>query len=267
MLYFNSNGSLLKEDELLYDFHSASTNFTTRVYEIVPLSELSEQNLEPYYFNVMAFMRVYRMPIPISYTLEFFVEQIQQVFEQNRVSLDDYFIKWEVVLIGQESHFFLSLKQKPQIKYIEEPADGFDLFKDAYWNAGFVSGIPSVTPSVFSLATGFCNDHQLSDVAIINERKELVHTLKGFLFLRFGEVLKTPSEQTGVYRLQARTAFLDAIAKQGAYVLEQSVMTPFELQRADECFIYRPEGVLVGVQGYRKKRYALEAVQSLRVLV
>lgn len=267
MLYFNSNGSLRKEDELLYDFHSASANFTTRVYEIVTLSELSDQTLEPYYFNMMAFMRVFRMPIPISYTLEFFVDQIQQVVEQNEVSLAEYYVKWEVVLIGEESQFFLSLKRKPSRTYSEYNLGSFDLYKDAYWNASYVSGIASTTPAILSLATGFCKDHQLSDVVIINERKELVQTLKGFLFLRFGDVLKTPSDQTGVYRLHARIAFIEALTKRSGYRVEQCVMTPFELQRADECFIYTAERVIMGVTGYRNKRYELSAAKSLGEII
>ncbi len=51
--------------------------------------DLEESVIEPFYFSLMAAMRIYRIPIPVSYTLEFFISETHKLLEANQVSLEE----------------------------------------------------------------------------------------------------------------------------------------------------------------------------------
>ena len=89
-----------------------------------------------------------------------------------------------------------------------------------------------------------------------------MQTSNGYLFVRFGDVIKTPSESTGVTRLTLRGQFIQQLKDRGVSV-EEVALTPFELQRADECFIYNPIEGILSVSNYRKKAYATSFCESL----
>jgi len=90
----------------------------------------------------------------------------------------------------------------------------------------------------------------------------VVQTLNGYLFVRFGDVIKTPAESTGVTRLTLRSQFIKQLKDRGVPVEEVSI-TPFELQRADECFIYNPSKGVFSVSNYRKKIYKTSFLETL----
>ena len=129
-----------------------------------------------------------------------------------------------------------------------------DLFKDGFLGADYISGVPSENQAAFYVAKGYMNDHQLEDVLLINHKKEIVQTSNGYLFVRYGDIIKTPAESTGVTRLTLRNQFIRQLKDRGVAV-EEVALTPFELQRADECFIYSPLKGVFSVSNYRKKIY------------
>jgi branched-chain amino acid aminotransferase len=106
------------------------------------------------------------------------------------------------------------------------------------------------------------NDHQLDDVLLINHKKEIVQTSNGYLFVRFGDIIKTPAESTGVTRLTLRNQFIKQLKDRGVTV-EEAALTPFELQRADECFIYSPLKGVFSVSNYRKKIYETSFTKTI----
>ena len=82
------------------------------------------------------------------------------------------------------------------------------------------------------------NDHQLQDVLLINHKKEIVQTSNGYLFIRFGDVVKTPSESTGVTRLTLRNQFIKQLKEIGSV---QSLKEASKPHQANHIHFYFEE--------------------------
>jgi len=242
----NANGSLIDSEEFFLSLNDLVSGYSIKVYEYIICDQLEESVVEPFYFSLMASMRIYRIPIPVSYTLEFFVAETHKLLEANQVSLEKVAVKWTVFLNKGVSEFSMHLQTLPDDYSITKMLGELDLFKDGFLGADYISGVPSDNQAAFYVAKGYMNDHQLQDVLLINHKKEIVQTSNGYLFVRFRDVIKTPAESTGVTRLTLRNQFIKQLKDRGVSVEEVS-LTPFELQRADECFIYNPlQGVFFG---------------------
>ncbi len=258
----NANGLLTDSKAFYFTFSDFENGYAPKVYELVIVEKLDENTLEPFYFSLMASMRIYRIPIPENYTLNFFVTEVQQLIEANQTSLDKVAIKWLIALNHGISEYFMSLQKRSDNYKNFKTIGELDLFKDGFLGADYISGVPSENQAAFHLAKGYMNDHKLNDVLLINHKKEIVQTSNGYLFVRFGDVIKTPSESTGVTRLTLRGQFIQQLKDRGVSV-EEVALTPFELQRADECFIYNPIEGILSVSNYRKKAYATSFCESL----
>ena len=258
----NVNGSLIDSEESFLSLNDLVSGYSIKVYEYIICDQLEESVVEPFYFSLMASMRIYRIPIPVSYTLEFFVAETHKLLEANQVSLEKVAVKWTVFLNKGVSEFSMHLQTLPDDYSTTKMLGELDLFKDGFLGADYISGVPSENQAAFYVAKGYMNDHQLQDVLLINHKKEIVQTSNGYLFVRFGDVIKTPAESTGVTRLTLRNQFIKQLKDRGVSVEEVS-LTPFELQRADECFIYSPLKGVFSVSNYRKKIYETRFSEAL----
>ena len=254
MKFCNVNGSLIDSDESFLSLNDLVSGYSIKVYELLICDQLEESVVEPFYFSLMASMRIYRIPIPVSYTLEFFIAETNKLLESNQVGLEEVVVNWTVFFKEGAPEFSMHLKKLPEEYSNPKSIGELDLFKDGFLGADYISGVPSENQAAFYVAKGYMNDHQLQDVLLINHKKEIVQTLNGYLFVRFGDVIKTPAESSGVTRLTLRNQFIKQLKDKGGSV-EEVLITPFELQRADECFIYNPLKGVFSVSNYRKKIY------------
>ena len=258
----NVNGSLIDSVQSSFSLNDLVSGYSVKVYEYLICNQLKESVVEPFYFSLMASMRIYRIPIPVSYTLEFFIAETHKLLEANQIGPEKVAVNWTVFLNKGVSEFSMYLKKLPEDYLHTKPLGELDLFKDGFLGADYISGVPSENQPVYYVAKGYMNDHQLQDVLLINHKKEIVQTSNGYLFVRFGDVIKTPSESTGVTRLTLRNQFIKQLKDRGVSVEEVS-LTPFELQRADECFIYSPLKGIFSVSNYRKKIYETQFSETL----
>ena len=83
-------------------------------------------------------------------------------------------------------------------------------------------------------------------------------SLNGFIFLRFGQTIKTPSESSGVYRDVLRGRIIELIKGIESFDFEETTLNPFDIQRADEFLVISPDKGLFTVSNYRKTTYKNE---------
>ena len=262
MKFCNVNGSIIDSDDSVLSLNDLVSRYSIKVYELIICDQLQESAVEPFYFSLMASMRIFRIPIPVSYTLEYFLAETHKLLEANQVGLEKVAVNWTVFLKEGVSEFSMYLEKLPEDYSNPKSLGELDLFKDGFLGTDYISGVPSEYQAAYYVAKGYMNDHQLQDVLLINHKKEIVQTSNGYLFIRFGDVVKTPSESTGVTRLTLRNQFIKQLKDRGVSVEEVS-LTPFELQRADECFIYSPLKGVFSVSNYRKKIYETSFSETL----
>jgi branched-chain amino acid aminotransferase len=106
---------------------------------------------------------------------------------------------------------------------------------------------------------------------LLNNDKNVVEALNGNLFMLMGNKLITPSKEEGCLNGIMRKQILQIAKKIENLEVVEGVISPFDLQKADELFI---TNIIVGIQPitkYRKKEYktdlAMDLLNSLNSLI
>ena len=262
-MVLNVNGVLISESDPYFSFSQFISNSSVTVEERLFFDSDQCKDFERHYFGIMSAMRIYKRRIPMEYTPEFIEEEIKKTIVANRIN-GKVLVHFYASL--SESHtplFLVALKPLKANHWIKKSMEELDLFKEFYWSDDFLNGVKTPSSPIHSVARAYCNDHDFEDCFILNARKEIVMTLNGYVFLRFGNTLKTPSEKSGVYRETLRGIFIESIKEIEDYTVEETEMNPFDVQRADELLIISPDKGLIGVERFRKTTYLSKAVDAI----
>jgi branched-chain amino acid aminotransferase len=123
---------------------------------------------------------------------------------------------------------------------------------------------------VNTLASIYAKENDLDNCVLINEKKGAVEVANGNIFILKGNTIKTPALTEGCIKGIIRKKVIEIIAKNPEYNLEETNISPFEIQKADEVFI---TNAIIGVQpvtNYKKKQFKADfsskIAKSLKVL-
>ena len=109
----------------------------------------------------------------------------------------------------------------------------------------------------------FAKENDYHNCLLLNTDKQVVEALNGNVFLVKGNVIKTPSLTDGCIKGVMRKQVIEIANMLPDYELEETHISPFELQKADEIFI---TNVITGIQPvykYRKKTYTNTVAKEL----
>ena len=98
---------------------------------------------------------------------------------------------------------------------------------------------------------------------MLNEKKQVVEALNGNLFLVKDYKIKTPPLSDGCLNGIARKQLLLILAQLPDYVVEETSISPFELQKADELFVTNTIAGIQPITKYRKKEYGHTVAKEL----
>ena len=216
-------------------------------------------------------MRILRMEIPMNFTMEFLEAQIHNTLAGNNKS-NAYRVK---ILVWRSS----GGKYTPQtndIEYLisfEDLQDPFytltdtpyvvELYKDHFVNSGLLSTLKSTNKTINVLGSIFAKENDYDNCLLLNENKQVIEALNGNLFLVTGYKIKTPPLADGCLKGIVRKQLIDILGQLPDYILEESSVSPFELQKADELFI---TNTIMGIQPitkYRKKEFKSKVSREL----
>jgi branched-chain amino acid aminotransferase len=91
--------------------------------------------------------------------------------------------------------------------------------------------------------------------------------LQGNLFLRKGNLIKTPPLQSGCRAGILRGYLVKHGFGEGSFDLVEEAINPFELQQADELFLLDITHGVQPISGYRKATYSHEAALAVNDLL
>ena len=140
-----------------------------------------------------------------------------------------------------------------------------DLFKDFYVYSGHLSTIKTNNKLIHTLASIFAKENELDNCILLNERKGIVEATNASLFLIKGTLIKTPLLSEGCLKGIAREKVINIIKSSGDFEIEETIISPFEIQKADEVFLTNS---IIGIQpitNYRKKVFSTEVTKKLSV--
>lgn len=269
----NFNGELVSSDAIQLHPDNRAFKYGDAVFETIKVVNNKVVFWEDHYFRLMASMRMLRMKIPMSFTLEFLENEILKTVADSsettfRVRLNVY-RKDGGLYLPKTNEIDYLIDAKP---YQEKRMEVYklDVFKDFYVYSGMLSTVKTNNKMINTLASIFADENDLHNCVLINEKKSVVEVANGNIFIVKGNVVKTPSLEEGCIKGIVRKKVIEILNKNEDYVVEETSFSPFDIQKADEVFI---TNAIVGVQpvtNYKKKSFkvnlAKKIQQNLKVL-
>jgi len=251
----NLNGELISKSEDILNANNRAFKYGDALFETVKVKSLEVYFIEDHYFRLMASMRMLRMEIPMSFTLEFFENELINTVKQN--NLENARVRFTVFrkeggLYNPTTNEISYLIEASALNLIVKENYTVDLFKDFYVYSGLLSTIKSTNKLTNVLASIYASENNLDNCILVNEKKQVVEAINGNIFIVRGNLIKTPPITEGCVKGIARKKILEIISKIEKYTFQETEISPFELQKSDEIFI---TNVIVGIQPvsvYRK---------------
>lgn len=257
----NFNGNIAQEENILTQ--NRAFLYGDGVFETVKIINNRILFLEDHYFRLMASMRVVRMEIPMNFTMEYFEEQILNLVQQKNIESSS---RARITVFRNDGGLYLPKTNEVSFLIHATPLDNtlyalntaeyeVDLYKDFYITKQLLSSIKTTNKMINVTGSIFAHENGLANCILLNDTKNVVEALQGNLFMVSGKKLITPPISEGCLNGILRKQIL-ALAKkvEGIEVLEE-IISPFDLQKADELFL---TNVITGIQPiskYRKKEF------------
>lgn len=271
---FNYNGDFFTSDQLMLSSDNRAFKYGDAVFEIVKIAHGKVIFWEDHYFRLMASMRMLRMKIPIDFTLEFLEQEIlKTISPDNKSSIQIARLN----IFRKDGGQYLPktnkvdyLIQLEEIDSLIQSKYTIDLFKDFFKYSGFLSTVNSNNKLINTLARVYAEENEFDNCILLNERKGVVEVCGGNLFLVKDNIVKTPPLSEGCTKGIIRGKVIEILSKNNDYKIEESVISPFEVQKADEIFITNSVLGIQPVTNYRKKEFTTvtgkKIASSLRIL-
>lgn len=274
----NWNGTIVSEDANILAQNRAFL-FGDAVFETVKVINKKILFLEDHYFRLMSSMRVLRMEIPMNFTMEYLEEQILSIVTQNK-ELDSS--RARITVYRNDGGYYLpqnntvsflihSIALENKLYSIEKTNYEVDLYKDFYITKQLLSSIKTTNKIINITGSIFANENGLDNCLLLNDSKNVVEVLQGNIFMLVGNKLITPPVSEGCLNGVMRKQILSLAKKIENLEVVEEIISPFELQKADELFI---TNVIKGVQPitqYRKKVFttllSIQLIEKLNEMI
>jgi branched-chain amino acid aminotransferase len=258
----NFNGTIVPQDTNILT-QNRGFLYGDAVFETVKIVNSKILFLEDHYFRLMSSMRVVRMEIPMNFTMEYFEEQLLSLVIDNDYSNSS---RARITVFRNDGGYYLphtntvsflihvvgiadELYSFPQKEY------EVDLFKDFYVTKQLLSSIKTSNRMLNITASIYASENGFDNCLLLNDSKNVVEAIQGNLFMLMGNKLITPPVSEGCLNGVMRKQILEIAKKIESLEVVEEVISPFDLQKADELFV---TNVIKGVQPitkYRKKDF------------
>ncbi|MBZ4037664.1 aminotransferase class IV [Flavobacterium sp. 17A] len=265
----NFNGNIGQEENILTQ--NRAFLYGDGIFETVKIINGKILFLEDHYFRLMASMRVVRMQIPMNFTMEYFEEQILNLVNKLNIASsararitvfrndgglylpksNDISFLINAIVLGNTSY---SLNTKEY---------EVDLYKDFYVTKQLLSSLKTTNKMINITGSIYAHENDLANCILLNDSKNVVEALQGNLFMVVGKKLVTPPVSEGALNGIMRKQILALAKKIEGIEVSEEIISPFDLQKADELFL---TNVITGIQPitkYRKKDFTTNLAHLL----
>jgi len=270
----NLNGKIISANKNQLSFNNRAFKYGDSLFETLKVIDSNIVFLEDHYFRLMASMRMLRMEIPMDFDMCFFESEIKKCVSSN--SITSARCRLSVWRAGggrynpDSNKIEYLVEIQPLLVEVKETYT-IDLFRDYFINSGLLSTLKTTNRITNVLAGIYADENGFDNCLLLNERKQVVETINGNIFVVKGNKVITPPVSDGCVKGILRKKLLEIISKEQQYELEEVSISPFDLQKADELFMTNS---IIGIQPitqYKKKIYSkkvsLELTEKLSHLV
>lgn len=265
----NFNGNIAQEENILTQ--NRAFLYGDGIFETVKIINGKILFLEDHYFRLMASMRVVRMQIPMNFTMEYFEEQILNLVNKLNIASS---ARARITVFRNDGGLYLP--KSNEISFLinaivlgntsyslNTKEYEVDLYKDFYVTKQLLSSLKTTNKMINITGSIFAHENDLANCILLNDSKNVVEALQGNLFMVVGKKLITPPVSEGALNGIMRKQILALAKKIEGIEVSEEVISPFDLQKADELFL---TNVITGIQPitkYRKKEFVTNLAHLL----
>jgi branched-chain amino acid aminotransferase len=270
----NFNGTLLSESDSSLSTQNRGYKYGDALFETLKVVNGKIFFWEDHYFRLMASMRILRMEIPMSFTMEFLEAEILKTLNANNLHNASARVRLNIDR-GEGGKYLPSNEADVGFNIITESHDNpfytidtskncvVDLYKDYFMAPGLLSGLKSNNKAIQVIGSIYAKENDLDNCLVLNTNKSVIEALNGNLFLVKGDRIKTPPLEDGCLKGVMRKQILELLSKDVNLLVEEASISPFELQKADELFITNVIKGILPITKYRKKSYNSDFAQKV----
>ena len=266
----NFNGTIVSQDTNLLT-QNRGFLYGDAVFETVKIVNSKILFLEDHYFRLMSSMRVVRMEIPMNFTMEYLEEQILALASAKNLELS---ARARITVYRNDGGYYLPQDNTVSFLISAESLENslysinqneyvVDLYTDFYVTGQLLSSIKTTNKIINITGSIFANENGLDNCLLLNNSKNVIEALQGNIFMLKGNTLITPPVSEGCLNGVMRKQILALARKIENIEVVEEIISPFDLQKADELFI---TNVIKGIQPitkYRKKEFATNMAKIL----
>jgi len=259
----NINGTIVESSNANLSIHNRGFTYGDSIFETLKVNN-KPLFWESHYFRLMSSMRIMRMNIPMSFTPEFLENEIMTLIRLLNIKSRSYRVKIHVYrkdggLYTPKSskieYMISATNLEHDLYYIDDREYEIELFKDYLIAPNLLSTLKTNNKALNVIGSIFAKENNYQNCLLLNTNKNIIEALNGNIFLVKDKIIKTPPLSDGCLKGVLRDEIIKIIEKSEDYDLNESSISPFELQKADEIFITNVIQGINSVTKYRKKIY------------
>ncbi len=263
----NINGRIRSASDVHLTYKNRAFKYGDAIFDTLKFENNQIYFIEDHYFRLMSSMRMLRMIIPMNFTLEYYEGEILKTInnsnynENARIRVTVYRKDGGLYKpADNEINFIIEIDELVQVKYKSYEVE---LYKDFPIFSGTLSTIKTNNRIVNVIASIFASENDYQNCILINEKKNIVEAVNANIFLIIGNEIITPALTEGCINGIIRKKVIEILKRDKVYKISETVVSPFELLKADEVFITNSIAEIQSVHKYRKKLYHTEKTQGL----
>lgn len=276
----NFNGEIISNSNAKLSVFNRGFAYGDALFETIRANGTKLLFWEDHYFRLMASMRIMRMRIPMSFTLEYLEKQITDTIASHGITASQSVrIKLSVFRDSQGLYtpkensvaFFISISKidNPfyKINDLNNSSYEVELYKDHLVATDLLSTLKSNNRALNVLAGIFAKENNYNNTLLLNTDKKVIEASNGNLFVVKGSQIKTPPSKDGCINGVLRKQLIEIISKNKEFTMVEDSISAFELQKADELFITNVISGIISIGKYRKKIYTNGVASKLTDLL
>ena len=266
----NFNGEIVPvQNNLLHN--NRSFLYGDGVFETLKIVNNKILFFEDHYFRLMASMRILRMEIPMHFTMEFLENEILSLVSANNLSQS---ARARLTVYRNNGGFYLpetntisylikanSIENK--LYSIEEKKYEVELYKDFYIAKQLLSTLKTTNKIINVTASIFAKENEYENCLLLNDSKNIVEAINGNLFVLLNNKLITPPLSEGCLNGIVRKQILNFAKNKLDIEVVEAIVSPFDLQKADEMFVTNIVSGIQPIYKYRKKEYKNQLAKEI----
>lgn len=266
----NFNGAIVPQNTSLL-VNNRAFLYGDAVFETVKIIDSKILFLEDHYFRLMSSMRVVRMEIPMNFTMEYLEELILELVTVKKIQSS---ARARITIFRNDGGYYLPLTNEvsflinadhivQDLYLVDKKEYVVDLYTDFYIPRQLLSSIKTTNKIINVTASIYAKENQFDNCILLNDSKNVVEAIQGNIFMLKANKLTTSPVSEGCLNGIMRKQILSIAQKIEKLEVVEEVISPFDLQKADELFI---TNVIKGIQPitrYRKKEFTIDLATQL----